>query len=103
MKYALRTLFLAAASLGLTAFAAEKAAPAKPAYPLTTCVVSEEKLGSMGQPIEYVYKEAGKADRVVLFCCKHCVKDFEKEPAKYLAKIDAAAKPAPAPAPTHKH
>jgi hypothetical protein len=99
----------------LAVTAAEKTAPVaqdkpKTDYPLTTCVVSDEKLGGMGQPVEYVYKEAGKPDRVVLLCCKDCVKDFEHEPAKYLAKVDAAAKAAPkqpAPAadhaPEHKH
>ena len=64
----------------------------KPAYPLATCVVSGQKLGgSMGKPIDYVYK-----DRLVRFCCKGCIKTFNKEPAKYLAMIDKAAKNAPA-------
>src|SRR4029079_5117058 len=68
-------------------------AAAKAAYPLKTCVVSDDKLedNSMGGPVDYFYKVAGKPDRLVIFCCKDCVKDFEKEPAKYLAKIDAAA------------
>ncbi|MCX6955733.1 MAG: hypothetical protein NTV51_26615 [Verrucomicrobia bacterium] len=61
-------------------------------YPLTTCVVSDDKLGGdMGKPVEYTYKQAGKPDRLVIFCCKDCIKDFEKEPAKYLKKIDDAA------------
>ncbi len=64
---------------------------AKDKYPLTTCVVSGDKLGEMGEPVSYTYKEAGKPDRVIQFCCKDCIKDFEKEPAKYLAKLDAAA------------
>ena len=77
-------------------------AAAKTAYPLATCVVSDDKLDdvSMGGPVDYLYKQAGKPDRLVRFCCKDCVKDFEKEPAKYLKKIDeAAAKKAKAPAP----
>jgi hypothetical protein len=70
------------------------------AYPLTTCVISGDKLegGDMGAPINYVYKEAGKPDRLVRLCCKGCIKTFNKAPAKYLALIDAAAaKAAPAP------
>ncbi len=65
---------------------------ARAAYPLTTCVVSGEKLGSgdMGPPVDYFYKETGKPDRLVRFCCKHCVADFEKEPAKYLKRLDEA-------------
>ena len=58
----------------------------KETYPLATCVVSGEKLGGdIGDPIEYVY-----ANRLVRLCCKSCIKDFEKDPAKYLAILDGA-------------
>ena len=61
-------------------------------YPLKICVVSGDKLGGdMGAPFDYVYKEDGKPDRLVRFCCKNCVKDFKKDPAKYLKLIDDAA------------
>lgn len=70
----------------LSAFAADKKEEKKE-YPLKTCVVSDEKLGSMGKP--YVIKHEG---REVQFCCKSCEKDFKKDPAKYLKKIDEAAK-----------
>lgn len=65
----------------------------KAAYPLDTCVVSGDELkpGEMGPPIDYVYKQEGKPDRLVRFCCKNCIKDFKKDPAKYLKKIDDAA------------
>ncbi len=60
---------------------------AKP-YPLLTCVVSGEKLGGdMGEP--YVFVQDG---REIKLCCKDCKKDFDKEPAKFLGKIDEAAK-----------
>ena len=87
---ALSALVALPASLG----AADKAAPAKKAddYPLKTCVVSDEPLGSMGEYVNYVHKEAGKPDRTVRFCCDGCIDDFKKEPAKFLAKLDAAAK-----------
>lgn len=58
----------------------------KDVYPLETCVVSGEKLGGMGEPVDYVYK-----NRLVRFCCKGCVKSFEKDPAASLAKLDEAA------------
>lgn len=58
-------------------------------YPLTTCVVSGEKLGEMGKP--YVHKYEG---REVQFCCKNCLKDFNKDPKKYLKKLDDAGKSA---------
>jgi len=62
-------------------------------YPLDSCPVSEDSLKgeSMGGPIDFVYKQEGKPDRLVRFCCKDCVKDFKKDPAKYLNAIDAAA------------
>jgi hypothetical protein len=66
-------------------------AKAKAAYPLKTCVVADEELGGMGDAVDYVHKEAGKPDRLVRFCCSMCVPKFKKDPAKYLAKIDAAA------------
>jgi len=60
-------------------------------YPLDTCVVSGEKLGEMGKPIDYIHKEEGKPDRLVRFCCKMCIGKFKKDPAKYLKLIDEAA------------
>lgn len=68
------------------------------AYPLKTCVVSGESLdgGEMGKPVNYIHKESGKPDRLVRFCCGGCIKDFKKNPAKYLKKIDEAATKAPA-------
>lgn len=61
-------------------------------YPLDSCVVSEDALKSdSGGPIDFVYKQEGKPDRLVRFCCKDCIKDFKKDPTKYLNEIDAAA------------
>ena len=59
-------------------------------YPMKTCVVSGKKLGSMGKPPEIVV-----AGRLVRFCCKGCVGMFQKAPASYIAKLDAAAKATP--------
>jgi hypothetical protein len=61
------------------------------AYPLDTCVVSGEKLGEMGEPVDYIYKEDGEPDRLVRLCCKMCIAKFKKDPAKYLKLIDEAA------------
>lgn len=61
-------------------------------YPLTTCVVSGRSLddGDMGPPVDYLYKEEGRPDRLVRFCCRSCIKNFHKDPAKYLQMIDDA-------------
>ena len=72
-----------------TAFAEDSAPKSTDNYPLTTCVVSGEKLGEMDKP--YIYKYEG---REVRFCCKHCLKDFNKDPQKYMKKLDEAEKKA---------
>jgi hypothetical protein len=68
------------------------AAKARKEYPLDVCLTSDEKLGSMGKSPEYIYRVEGKPDRLLVFCCDGCEEDFMKEPAKYLAKLDTAAK-----------
>ena len=68
------------------------AAKARKEYPLDVCLTSGDKLGSMGKSPEYIYRVEGKTDRLLVFCCDGCEDDFMKEPAKYLAKLDAAAK-----------
>jgi hypothetical protein len=64
---------------------AEKAKPDK----LTTCPVSGDKLGEMGKPFVFVYK-----DQEVKLCCKSCKKDFDKDPDKFMIKIREADKDA---------
>lgn len=68
-------------------------ADARAHYPLNTCSVSGDKLdgGDMGEALDYVYEQAGRPDRLIRFCCKDCLKDFKKDPAKYLKTIDDAA------------
>lgn len=58
-----------------------KAAKAQP-YVLTMCLVSDEKLDP-GDP-SLIYK--GREIRV---CCEGCLKDFKKNPEKYLKLIVA--------------
>jgi hypothetical protein len=61
------------------------------AYPMQTCAVSTDKLGgSMGPAQDYVWRATGQPDRLVRFCCNDCLPDFKKDPAKFLAIIDAA-------------
>ena len=61
---------------------------AKP-YPLKTCVVSDEEIGKDPGMKPHVFTHQGQE---VKLCCKSCLKDFNKEPAKYLKKIDEEAK-----------
>jgi len=55
-------------------------------YPLDTCVVSGEKLGKTDKV--YAFAHDG---HVVKLCCKSCLKKFDKDPAKYIEKINEAA------------
>ena len=50
----------------------------------TTCPVSDENLaaGDMGPPVAVSYQ-----GRTIMFCCNMCPPKFEKEPARYLAKL----------------
>ena len=83
--------FMASPMIGLSADSKsdKKSEKAKP-YPLKTCVVSDEKLGGdMGDP--YVFTHEG---REIKLCCKSCLKDFKKDTAKYIKKIEEAEKKA---------
>ena len=71
--------------------AAPAAAPAadpdaKP-YPLKTCLVSGEELGKMGKPARIVHE-----GQEILLCCAACEKDFRKDTAKFMKKIEEAQK-----------
>jgi hypothetical protein len=72
-------------------------AQARKAYPLKTCVISKEDLGTMGEPTDLIYRAEGSPDRLVRFCCESCIKDFKKDPAAALKRIDDAGKPAAKP------
>jgi hypothetical protein len=55
---------------------------------LKTCPVSGDKLGGdMGGPYVFVYQ-----GQQVKLCCKSCLKDFNKNPDKYIKLIRAADK-----------
>lgn len=71
---------------------AKPAAPAKSAekakpYTLKTCLVSGEELGGMGDPYTFTHK-----GREIKLCCKSCLKDFSKDTAKYVKKLETAEK-----------
>jgi len=76
---------------------ATKTVKAKP-YTLKTCIVSGEKLGGdMGEPYVFTYQ-----GREIKMCCKDCKKDFDKTPAKFIKKLDAAEKKAAESKPVEK-
>ena len=70
--------------------AADAKAKAKP-YPLSTCLVSDEKLGADSNMKPYVFVEDGQE---IKLCCKSCLKDFKKDKASLLKKLASAEKKA---------
>jgi copper chaperone CopZ len=68
--------------IGLTALADAPLNGGIKPYPIDRCIVSDEKLGSMGEPVVFVYK-----DQEIKLCCKACRKDFDADPQKFLEKI----------------
>ena len=85
------TVLFGALVAGPISTQAEDAKAAKPKpYPLKKCVVSDEDIGGGDmKPYVWVYK-----GQEIKMCCKDCKKDFDKDPAKYMKKIEAAQKKA---------
>jgi YHS domain-containing protein len=65
--------------------AAKVATTAVKPYPLDVCIVSGEKLDSMGKPISLVYQ-----GQEYKFCCNDCPTAFKKDPQKYVTKLQTA-------------
>ena len=77
---------IAALVIGLTSCAStgtggSATGSAKP-YTLDTCLVTDNALGSMGDPVSIVHE-----GQEVKFCCKPCVAKFKADPQKYLSKL----------------
>ena len=90
MKMHITTLLAAITFAILTAALAAQAEDKKPKpYPLKTCIVSDEEINDKGDMKPYAFVQDG---REVKLCCKSCLKDFNKDKAKYMAKIEAAEK-----------
>lgn len=71
--------------IGFVSIASVAHAASSSAYPLSTCIISGEPLGAMGDPVIKQYE-----GREVRFCCESCVPKFEKDVAGNLAELDAA-------------
>ncbi len=75
-----QTLTVTLAALLLTGCSSVNST-AKP-YPLNDCIVSENELGSMGKPLAIVHE-----GQTIKFCCKPCIKKFNRQPEKYLVRL----------------
>lgn len=84
-------LGLTAALTLIAAGCSDRSAAASPKpYPLSTCPVSGEKLGTMGEPITVI-----KDGYQIKFCCQECVDKFIKHPSKVMDKVKSAHEPTP--------
>ena len=52
-------------------------------YPLDKCLVTDEKLSRKPHVFAHQRQE-------IKLCCKSCRKEFKKDPAKYLSKLNAS-------------
>ena len=86
------TVAALALSMALNASTARAAGTPEipPAYPLKKCPISDEKLGEHGKPAKVTSDGTD-----VWLCCKSCIKDFNKEPAKYVKMVADAQKGSP--------
>ena len=63
-----------------------KKVSAKPkAYPLKTCLVTGDGLDDMDERVSTVYE-----GQTFEFCCKPCLKKFNKNPGKYVKELQKA-------------
>ncbi len=81
-----RILFLFLALTALVWIGCGQSELTAKAYLLDACIVSGEKLDSMGEPVSYVHN-----GQEVKFCCKGCQGAFKKDPNKYLARLEGTA------------
>ena len=79
------TLIAGVLAAPLTLLAAEKKAEKIKPYPLKTCIVADDKLDKDAVSFEYKGRE-------YKLCCEGCRKDFDKEPAKFVKKLENAEK-----------
>jgi len=91
MRYLLSFAVFAAFAFLAPAFAADALPAGVKPYPLTICIISDEPLDGHGEPVSKIYET-----QEVKFCCKPCIRKFDKDVAGNLKKIadQAGKKPA---------
>lgn len=63
-----------------------KKAPKPKSYPLQTCLVTGDGLDDMDERVTTVHE-----GQTFEFCCKPCLKKFNKNPAKYVKALAKSA------------
>jgi YHS domain-containing protein len=83
-KKAPETAEAPAAKKGSSRHVAKKE-PKPKAYPLKTCLVTGDGLDEMDEKVSTVYN-----GQTFEFCCKPCLKKFNKNPEKYVKALEKA-------------
>lgn len=86
-KHILTAVLLTGLAAGILSARADDK-KAKP-YPLKTCIVSGEEINDKADMKPHSFIVEGQE---VKLCCKSCLKDFNKDKAGFLKKIEAEAK-----------
>ena len=81
----LLSLFAGMLLAGFVAGCAGTSSQQAKAYPLQTCIVTDEALDGHGEP--YVFVHNGQQ---IKMCCKDCLAEFQSDPDPYLAKLQKA-------------
>jgi len=79
---ALASVLLALAACAATDNGSSTSAKGVKPYTSDMCITTDNKLGSMGDPVTMVYE-----GQEVKFCCQPCVAKFKANPQKYLANL----------------
>ena len=72
---------LLASCAGGSAGAPTSMGPTK-SYTRDTCLVTGNKLGSMGTPVSYNHE-----GQEIKLCCRPCLAKFKADPQRYLSKL----------------
>ncbi len=90
-KQILTALLLAGLAVGAPSVQADDKPVTKKAkpYPLKTCIVSGDEINDKGEMKPHAFVHEGQE---IKLCCKSCLKDFNKDKAGYVKKIEAEAK-----------
>jgi len=76
-----------AESAAASAKVSKKTAAKPKPYPLKTCLVTGDDLDDMDDRVSIVYE-----GQTFEFCCKPCLKKFNKNPGKYVKALEKATK-----------
>ena len=87
MKCALLSVAALCLAAALPGDDAATIAAQKPLYPLTTCPVSGEELGSGGMKPKDIVADG----QLIELCCASCKKEVDKKPAEFVKKVQDAA------------